>query len=611
MLPERHKKTNIGDRNLHHQFLIIETLIFALPFFIFAYILYINNLFSDPWLAVLYLTIFILVFCGLIVVRRIFEGISKMALQINIAAGDEPLEPIIEKEHDELQNISKTFSKLTMLLEERTREYRSRVSELDIVSQLMETIGRSTSIKDLTDAFLEKAMNASLYPVGAVFLIEDQETKPSLASARVPQGGKKQILHNMESMVALVVSERKSMYVENCLNDSRFKSSDLRQQDPLCLLGKPVFLDEDLRAVLILAGTGQKNDPDTPESRSLDIIINSIGYALDRIQRQDAVEAQLRQLTEKMIAMEDDIIHYRQTADAFRLSEERYRTIIEDIEDSYYEVDLRGNVVFLNKPAAAATGYRQSEIAGISFKDFMDHENTEKAFRCFGDVSRTGIPAKGIELEIIRKDGARRKIELSISLIRNNEGKPAGFRGIGRDITEQKRVEEIISRMAYHDSLTGLPNRRLIGDRLDMAMAHAIRNNERLALMILDLDRFKQINDTLGHQIGDLLLQNAGNRLTRIIRKSDTAGRLGGDEFMLILPNINDIDDAEYIAKKILDAFREPFLCDGHRLNVTVSIGISLFPDQSEDAETLMRYADNAMYKAKARGRDNFFAYEG
>jgi len=175
--------------------------------------------------------------------------------------------------------------------------------------------------------------------------------------------------------------------------------------------------------------------------------------------------------------------------------------------------------------------------------------------------------------------------------------------------TERKRAEETLRYMAYHDPLTGLPNRALFNDRLTLELARAQRNRQKLAVMLLDLDYFKNINDTLGHSVGDRLLQVAGNRLRSLLRSSDTVARMGGDEFLLMLPEIARVQDTSRVAQKILGAFREPFVLDGHKLHTTASIGIATYPDAGEDADTLTKNADIAMYRAKKRGRNNYEHY--
>jgi len=176
---------------------------------------------------------------------------------------------------------------------------------------------------------------------------------------------------------------------------------------------------------------------------------------------------------------------------------------------------------------------------------------------------------------------------------------------------ERVRAEEQLAYMATHDALTGLPNRRLFNDRLNVALAHAHRNRQKLAVMLLDLDHFKEVNDTLGHSVGDRLLQAVGGRLTSLLRESDTVARMGGDEFMLICPEIAQAGDATKVAPKILEAVREPFEFDDHELHITTSIGIALYPEDGEDVDTLMKNADIAMYRAKDRGRDNAQRYTG
>lgn len=178
-----------------------------------------------------------------------------------------------------------------------------------------------------------------------------------------------------------------------------------------------------------------------------------------------------------------------------------------------------------------------------------------------------------------------------------------------RLVEEKQRAEQQLAYMATHDALTGLPNRVLFNDRLTMALAHAHRNQRELAVMLLDLDHFKDVNDTLGHSVGDQLLQTVGDRLMSLLRKSDTVARMGGDEFMLILSEIPRVEDTAKIAQKILEAFRKPFVFDGHELHVTTSIGIAIYPYDGKDADMLMKNVDVAMYRAKNQGRDNYQYY--
>jgi diguanylate cyclase (GGDEF)-like protein len=178
-----------------------------------------------------------------------------------------------------------------------------------------------------------------------------------------------------------------------------------------------------------------------------------------------------------------------------------------------------------------------------------------------------------------------------------------------QELAERKRAEEIIRRLAYYDELTGLPNRVLFKDRLKLELAHARRNQQKLAVMLLDLDHFKEVNDNLGHPAGDQLLQAVGDRLTGLLRESDTIARMGGDEFLLILPEITQVEAAATVAHRILGAIRKPIMVDDHELRITASIGIAMYPDDSEDVDALVKNADIAMYRAKEAGRDNFQRY--
>jgi len=200
-----------------------------------------------------------------------------------------------------------------------------------------------------------------------------------------------------------------------------------------------------------------------------------------------------------------------------------------------------------------------------------------------------------------RKSGALFPQEISLTRIENGD-----MVCVVRDITERTYAEEQIKHLAYHDALTGLPNRLLFKDRLTVALSHAQRANRKLSVLFLDLDRFKVINDSLGHNAGDLFLQNVAQRIQACIRESDTVARLGGDEFTLLLPMLAHAEDAAMIAQKILDSIRAPFYIENRELFATTSIGISIFPEDGVDADTLIKSADTAMYQAKELGRNKY-----
>jgi diguanylate cyclase (GGDEF)-like protein len=178
-----------------------------------------------------------------------------------------------------------------------------------------------------------------------------------------------------------------------------------------------------------------------------------------------------------------------------------------------------------------------------------------------------------------------------------------------RELAERKKAEETIRRLAYHDTLTGLPNRMLFNDRLGVALARARRHKHKVAVLLLDLDRFKNVNDTLGHSVGDQLLRAVGDRLVSVLRESDTVSRMGGDEFLLLLPEMAEPEDASHAAERILGVIRQPFVLERHTLHITTSVGFAMYPDDGEDGDALVKKADLAMYHAKEEGRDNYQPY--
>jgi len=192
-----------------------------------------------------------------------------------------------------------------------------------------------------------------------------------------------------------------------------------------------------------------------------------------------------------------------------------------------------------------------------------------------------------------------------MTVSRSADGQPERIIGTITDISERKAIEERIQHMAQHDTLTDLPNRALFSDRLQHALANANRRQERLSLAFLDLDHFKPVNDHYGHAVGDQLLQQVARRLQESVRTSDTVGRIGGDEFVILMPELQEISDAHGLAEKIRKALDQPFLIEGHQLNISCSLGIAIYPEHGKDEISLAKSADSAMYRAKESGRNS------
>ena len=301
----------------------------------------------------------------------------------------------------------------------------------------------------------------------------------------------------------------------------------------------------------------------------------------------------------------EDITERKQAEEALLESEQKFRGLYESVRDGIIMVDMEDNILECNQSFLDMVGYTEREIKKLTYKKLTPirwHKYEESIVK--KQVLKRGFSDE-YEKEFIKKNGTKRSVTVTKWVIRNERGKPIGMWSIVRDITERKRHEEELEHMASHDILTGLPNRMLFKDRLEQALKYSQRRGQQLAVMLLDLDRFKEINDSLGHDVGDQLLKHVGKRLSGVLRKGDTVARMGGDEFMLLLPEITKTDDAMIIAQKILIAIRTPLQVEQHELRITTSIGIAVHPNDGPDAATLMKNADIAMYWAKDKGRND------
>jgi len=306
-----------------------------------------------------------------------------------------------------------------------------------------------------------------------------------------------------------------------------------------------------------------------------------------------------------------DITERKQLEETMKKSDERCRTILGEIRDNYFEVDLAGNLTFVNSSMCRTLGYSKEELIGMNYRVLVANEDIDSVHRCFSLVYRKGETIEGLSYKFVQKNGTIGFGELSVSAIKDETGTVIAFRGIACDFTERRRLEHELAEIATHDFLTGLPNRMLLHDRLGVGLSQAQRNKTRLALIMLDLDRFKVVNDTFGHGVGDKVLRAAGERLAVLVRKSDTVARVGGDEFLVLLPQIAKIEDTTRVAQKILEAFRKPFVFDDFQIRVTTSIGIAIYPQDGEDVDALLNNADTAMYWVKGHGRDNYSIHNG
>jgi diguanylate cyclase (GGDEF)-like protein/PAS domain S-box-containing protein len=303
------------------------------------------------------------------------------------------------------------------------------------------------------------------------------------------------------------------------------------------------------------------------------------------------------------------------------LSESLHRFLVEQSPDLIYTLDETGHFIFLNQRVEVLLGYRREELLGRHYSVIVHEGDIEQARYAFNERRVSERATKNFEVRLKAKPTDAHSAEPRlVVVILSSQGvyapdQPAapafykGTSGVARDITERKRTEETIAFQAFHDLLTGLPNRTLFTDRLELALTQAKRRDQRVGVMFLDIDRFKLINDTYGHPAGDKLLKDFALRTRNCLRSGDTLARQGGDEFTVLLPDIGGHDDASLIACKMLNALKQPFTVADQDFVATVSIGIAMFPEDGVTPEELIRNADIAMYQTKAQGKNGFLEF--
>jgi diguanylate cyclase (GGDEF)-like protein/PAS domain S-box-containing protein len=304
-----------------------------------------------------------------------------------------------------------------------------------------------------------------------------------------------------------------------------------------------------------------------------------------------------------------DITDHQRMEKNLRESQEWFSTTLRCIGDGVIATDITGKITFMNPIAETLTACKEKDVLGKDIEEVLHLVNEETRELVTNPVNKV-IKEKRIvglanDTILINKDGAEIPIDDSAAPILNDEGEMAGIVMVFRDVIERKSYEEKIKHYAYYDPLTGLANRRLFTDRLTMALVNAKRNNTTLATMFLDLDQFKRVNDTLGHEIGDLLLMEVANRLIMCVREGDTVARLGGDEFIILMQDV-DQTEVTQVAERIIEKVSYKYNINSHQLFSSPSIGISSYPDDGEDVDSLIKNADMAMYYVKDNGKNNY-----
>jgi diguanylate cyclase (GGDEF)-like protein/PAS domain S-box-containing protein len=320
--------------------------------------------------------------------------------------------------------------------------------------------------------------------------------------------------------------------------------------------------------------------PDDQQLEVLDGLATHAGWAIDNARQVAALESALR----------------------------RNRALITSSLDCVIGIDQAGNVIEFNPAAERTFGYRSEDVLGRELAELIiPPEARDRHRQALARGLATGewrLLGRRIEITAMRADGSKLPVELTLTLVEGSKDDGPVLYGFVRDIAERRRGEEQLTYLAYHDPLTGLPNRILVEQQLDLALARARRTDAAVALMFVDLDDFKEVNDRLGHAAGDILLAGVAARLRSVLRDSDLLARQGGDEFLVLLADLTEDPtlSAEQVGGKLLAALREPFVVAGTEARTGASIGVSLYPDDADDTEALLRHADAAMYQAKTAG---------
>ncbi len=286
-----------------------------------------------------------------------------------------------------------------------------------------------------------------------------------------------------------------------------------------------------------------------------------------------------------------------------------YASVFKDTQEGILITDAESSILFANRSLEILTGYTTKQMIGERPNIFQSHSYSPHYYaQMWEEIKKTGKWQGRIKNK--KQDGTLYPVWLTISSITNDENQIVNYFATQTDIREIVQSQEKIEHIAYHDSLTGLDNRISFEEKFKQSLKISHRNQQKMALLFIDLDRFKDINDTLGHHIGDKLLLEVAQRLTAVLRETDLLARIGGDEFVIVLEDIAHKSNAAQISEKIIVALKEPFHIDQHELSTSASIGISFYPDDTDDFDDLLKFADSAMYKAKESGKDTFAFYD-
>lgn len=551
-------KLSIENQGLHGKLRVISLVVFVFPFTIMCYILYQQGFFSglEPLHQLIFLFIAVLAFAGIMILRQAFNKFILVSIFMKKAEAGEMVMMDMPKDASEFSEISASFNTLISRLEETGRNL------------------------DKLDGELKEANTERHKAEGALIPL-------------------KKAVDIMQLGVTITDMQRNILYTN--IADARMHGYDVTE-----LIG---------RDVRILAPASYHKDL-MPED-----VQNMTNWSRESVNcRKDGSVFPVRVTSDCVREIKDgawstsaivttceDISERKRSEEALRLRQR----VIESSSNGIMITDAtapENPIIYVNPAFVRITGYDMHEALGRSMHFLLGEDREQVEFMEIRAALHEQREGNAV-LRNYRRDGSLFWNDLSVSPVLDEAGRVAHFVWVLNDVTEREQHEELLEYQANHDALTGLPNRNLLADRITQSLANARRYNQRVAVLFIDLDNFKLVNDSLGHALGDRMLIIQADRLHTSIRSGDTVARYGGDEFVVVVSNLEKSEDAALVAHHIQELVSRPFTIDGHEFGITCSIGISLYPKDGQDVDSLLKNADAAMYRAKEQSRNSFQFY--
>lgn len=552
------EKLSIESQTLHGKLRVISLILFVFPFTIMFYLLYQRGFFSglEPLHQIIFFFIAILAFAGIMVLRQAFNKFILVSVFLKKAEAGEMTLMDMPKDNSEFSQISSSFNTLITRLEETGRHLEKLDDELKAANT-----GRHKAEEALVP--LMKAVD--IMQLGVT--ITDMQRKilyTNIADARM-HGYEVEELIGRDVRIFGPASSHKDLMPEDVQNMTNWSRECVN-----CRKDGSVF----------------------PVRVTSDIVREVRDGVLSNI---------------AIVATCEDISERKSSEEALRLRQR----VIESSSNGIMITDTSGPgnpIIYVNPAFGRITGYDAQDTLGRSMHFLLGEDQEQVEFMEIHAALHEQREGNAV-LRNYRKDGSLFWNDLSVSPVLDETGSVAHFVWVINDVTEREQHEELLEYQANHDALTGLPNRNLLADRITQSLANAHRYDMPVAVLFIDLDNFKFVNDSLGHALGDRMLIIQADRLHKSIRSGDTVARYGGDEFVVVISNLEKSEDAALVAQHIQELVSRPFTIDGHEFGITCSIGISLYPKDGHDVDSLLKNADAAMYRAKEQSRNSFQFY--